>query len=494
MTNLFAAKLSAIQGIDPASLPPDLLEALLEDYRRTLRADLLAYGKHVLAPLGYEPARHHKLIADELQAVADGRTDRLMLCLPPGSAKSTWASVIFPAWAMARKRMLDVIAASHTMGLAEAFGRRTRDSIAEHGPVLGAALQGDNSAAGAWRLANGSRYFAVGVGGSVTGRRSDITVIDDPVASREAADSERMRDKCWEWYNADLLTRLKPGGRVVLVMTRWHADDLAGRLLETEAARWRVLKMPAIAESSENDPLCRLPGEPLWGDGSYGYGVELMRKRDEHRAKGMMRDWESLYQQNPTPGDGTLFKTALLGTVDALPAGCKLVRAWDLAATKKLGTRDPDWTVGALLAKTPDGAWVIVDMVRLRGAPEEVEATILATAQRDGRGVRISLPQDPGQAGKSQVLYLTKKLAGWRVDSSPETGDKMTRAAPFASQVNVGNVALLRGAWNRPLIEELGGFPAATHDDQVDALARAFAALMAPPEPARAIRFPFMGR
>ncbi len=117
---------------------------------------------------------------------------------------------------------------------------------------------------------------------------------------------------------------------------------------------------------------------------------------------------------------------------------------------------------------------MVLDVVRLRGGPDEVEAAIVNTAKQDGRGVRVALPQDPGQAGKSQVLYLTRKLAGFMIDSSPESGDKATRAAPVASQVNVGNFAIVRGAWNRPFLDELGGFPSATKDDQVDALSRAF--------------------
>ena len=169
-------------------------------------------------------------------------------------------------------------------------------------------------------------------------------------------------------------------------------------------------------------------------------------------------------------------------------------RAWDLAATKDIGTRDPDWTVGTLLARHDDGRFVIEDVVRLRGSPDEVEATIVATASRDGRGVAIHLPQDPGQAGKAQVLYLTRKLVGHRVESKPVTGDKATRAAPLASQVNVGNVSMVRAGWNRALLDEMAGFPSAAHDDQVDAAALAFEALIAPPEPTRAISLGHMRR
>ncbi len=491
MTDL-STNLAAIRDLDLSTLPPEMMEALLEGVRRTLRANFIDWCRLVLSPQNQEPARHHKLIIEALQDVADGRCRRLMIFLPPGSAKSTYASVLFPTWFLARRRNALVVAASHTADLAKDFGRKARDIIVQHGARIGVALAGDGTAAGSWRIQGGGEYYAVGVEGALSGRRADVLLIDDPV-DRDG-NTETKRENVWMWYNRVALTRLRPGGSVIIVMTRWNQDDIAGRLLDTELEDWRVIKIPAIAVDAD-DPLGRKPGELLWGDDPrYDYASDVLKARERSEKTGDRQGFEALYQQNPLPAGGTLFKVGLLGTLDALPAGCKLVRAWDLAATKKLGTRDPDWTVGALLAKTPQDAWVIVDVVRLRGGPEEVEQTIVATAQRDGRGVRISLPQDPGQSGKMQVLYLTKKLAGWRVDSSPETGDKVTRAAPFASQVNVGNVSMLRGAWNRPMIEELGGFPNGSHDDQVDALSRAFAGLMAPPKPARAIRFHFMGR
>lgn len=140
------------------------------------------------------------------------------------------------------------------------------------------------------------------------------------------------------------------------------------------------------------------------------------------------------------------------------------------------------------------GGFCIGDVVRFRGGPEQVEQAIVATAARDGRGVRIALPQDPGQAGKAQVLYLTRKLAGFTVESAPETGDKATRAAPLAAQANVGNVVMLRAGWNTALIEELRSFPSGLHDDQVDAAAGAFNVLTAAPRPARVQTFNHMTR
>jgi predicted phage terminase large subunit-like protein len=174
--------------------------------------------------------------------------------------------------------------------------------------------------------------------------------------------------------------------------------------------------------------------------------------------------------------DGDLFKPDQIQIVDALPVGdIKWCRAWDLASTT-----DGDYTAGAKLGRLPDGKFVIADMVRIRVGPDERDNAMVNTASLDGRGVKISIPQDPGQAGKTQVLYLTRALAGYNVNSSPESGDKVTRAEPLAAQINVGNVVMLRGEWNQALISEMRMFPNGNNDDQIDALSRAFREVMIP--------------
>lgn len=463
---------------------------LVEQHRRTIRKSLEIFAGEVLSPLGQAPAAHHKLLLRELEAVARGETLRLMVNMPPGSAKSTYGSVIFPAWAMAQRPGIDIIGASNTAQLAEGFSRRVMNTVRDHADALGYRLTRET--AQDWETTNRGCYRAAGIGGAIAGRRADLALIDDPTRSRADAESETVRESQWDWFTGDLRTRLKPGAAIVVIMTRWHADDLGGRLLDRQPGLWRVVSLPA--EAGENDPLGRAPGDLLWSDGPYGYGAELAKIHAEYEAAGAMRDWWALYQQTPRAGEGSLFKTAMVSILPAAPAGGVTFRAWDLAATAQTGTRDPDWTVGVKMQRTPEGRYIVLDVVRMRGGPEEVEAAISNTAAQDGRGVQISIPQDPGQAGKSQVLYLTRRLAGYNVHSSPETGDKSERAMPFASQMNVGNVSLVQGAWNRTYLDELSGFPSATKDDQVDASSRAFAALVAPAAPSRMVNFPFMGR
>lgn len=442
--------------------------------RRKARTSLAEWCKVALAPHNQTPAKHHLLLIKHLEDLARGDCDRLMVFMPPGSAKSTYV-MLFAAWFMANHPNNQVIGASYSADLAKDISGRVQGYVRDNALTLGATVATENK--DLWSMSNGSRYRAAGVGGSITGFRSDLTLVDDPVKGREEADSETMRDKAWNWYRADLMTRLRPGGRVVVVQTRWHESDLSGRLLQYEADKWRVVSLPATA--LENDPLGREPGELLWADDpTYPYADVLKRAKEDAANNGGMRDWYSLYEQDPRPLSGGLFETTKLGILDAAPAGSNIVRAWDMASTEQTGTNDPDWTVGVKMLRTAEDQFVILDVVRLRGGPDAVMAAILNTAALDGKNVKIFLAQDPGQAGKSQILDYTRRLMGYRVVSERPTGEKATRAAPLASQVNVGNVSLVRASWNMPLIEELRSFPSGRHDDIVDAAADAFSQLI----------------
>lgn len=437
----------------------------------------------MLKEQGFAPAQHHRALIKALQDVADGRCDRLMVLMPPGSAKSTYASKIFPAWWMCRQGRTNVIAASHTADLAGDFGRAVRGIIAEHGGET--LLARDNRSAHRFATQAGGEYFSTGVQGPLTGRRADLALIDDPVKSHTVAESASQREGLWNWYRSELLTRLKPNGRVVLVMTRWHEDDLGGRLL-TSPDGWRILRLPAIAEA--DDPIGRTPGEALWPE--YQSLASLRRTQISVGS----RVWSSLYQQSPSPPGGTLFPADRLQVVEQVPAGRACVRAWDLAATAATDGRDPDWTVGVKLGRDGERVFVL-DVVRLRGGPNEVAQTIAAVASRDGQAVPVGLPQDPGQAGKMQVAWLSQMLAGHRIQTSPETGSKLMRATPAAAAAEAGNLLLARGAWNEALVGELREFPHGAKDDQVDALSRAFGMLaVAAVAPARRVQTGFFTR
>jgi predicted phage terminase large subunit-like protein len=440
--------------------------------RKKIRKSFLAWCLLALGEQGLVPAAHHRLLIKKLQDVADGKIKRLMVLMPPGAAKSTYTSKLFPAWLLARTAHYSIIGASHTASLAEDFSRDVQRFISDNEEMLGISLV--NTSSELWRTSNHGRYKAAGVDGPITGSRADIAIIDDPVKSRADADSESYRERTWKWYLNDLRTRMKPNSPIVLVMTRWHEDDLGGRILQAQRELWDVVSLPAFAV--EDDPLGREVGQVLGSDDpNYRLDLEMEAARVEMELSSATREFSALYQQSPRPAEGALFRVANIEVIDAAPACGQSVRAWDLAATKKAGSRDPDWTAGVKLMRTKEGRFIVTDVTRLRGGPDEVERAIVNTASQDGQAVRISLPQDPGQAGKGQVLYFTRALAGYRVEASPETGDKTTRAMPVVSQCNVGNLSIVRAPWNRAFIEELAGFPNGSHDDMVDALSRAFA-------------------
>ena len=269
-----------------------------------------------------------------------------MILMPPGSAKSTYTSLLFPVWWFQRHPRSTVICASHSLGLARSFGRRARDLVQEHADQLGFAIKPTHRAADNWSTTAGGEYLAVGVRGAVVGRRADLIIIDDPVKSHAIADSKRQRDFLWDWYKSDVSTRLKPKGRVALVMTRWHKDDLGGLLEATAEDGWRVLRLPALAEP--NDPLGRPPGEPLWP--AWEDKDALARRR----ALIGERAWSALYQQRPHAPGGSLFRVARITETEASEPDAHVVRGWDFAATAKDDGAEPDWTAGVKLWRAED--------------------------------------------------------------------------------------------------------------------------------------------
>jgi hypothetical protein len=266
----------------PAEIRREVLDLLEQRRSFAVRRSLIEWCRFC----GFEPAAHHRLLIAELEKVARGETPRLAVFMPPGSAKSTYTSILFPAWLLANAKW-NILAASHTTELAGKWGRRIRNLIGEHSTTLGISLAADSQAAGRWSLDSGAEYYAAGVGTGIAGFRAKLGLIDDPIRSRQDADSELIRDRIWDWYINDFKTRLVPHAAEILIQTRWHEDDLAGRALNHE--NWRVISLPALAEA--DDPLGRALREPLWCDDSYGYGNQLVELSKVTPA----RTWSALY-------------------------------------------------------------------------------------------------------------------------------------------------------------------------------------------------------
>lgn len=408
-------------------------------------------------------APHIKLIAEHLDAVDAGQIDRLAIHMPPRHGKTETVTARYPVKWLGDNPESNVLLTAYNERFARRLGRKTRNLA-----IGRLDLDESKQAADEWATSKGGVLMTRGVGSPPTGVGFGRIIIDDPIRKREDADSETYREKTWDWYTDDLSTRLEPGGAIVLIATLWHHDDVCARAVASEPGKWTVLKLPAIAES-EGDALGRHVGEALWPE---RWPVEEL---DRRRAIMLREDgekaWESLYQQNPTPREGSMFKVAKLHFASEAPKIVRRARAWDLAASVGSG----DFSVGLLIGVDGEGQYWVLDVQRGQWGPDERRARMVQVAQQDGPQVPIRFPQDPGQAGKEQVLSLTRMLAGYSVSSAPVTGSKEVRAEPVASQVNMGNVTVIRAGWNSGFVEEMRTFPGGKHDDMVDALSDGFA-------------------
>jgi predicted phage terminase large subunit-like protein len=427
--------------------------------RRAIRKSLTEWSRLC----GYEPARHHQKLIEGLEALANGGIRRLAVFMPPGSAKSTYSSILFPPWLMQAPGW-NVLAASHTTELAEKWGRRVRNLISEHQLTLGVQLAEDSQAAGRWALANGNEYYAAGVGTGIAGFRARAGLIDDPIRSRQDADSQLIRDRIWDWYINDFRTRLVPGAIELLIQTRWHEDDLAGRALNH--SNWEVINLPAEAEDS--DPLGRKPGEWLWTEGDYGYGAQLQELKKSTPA----RTWAALYQQRPAPEEGDYFKREWIKpcTFADLPAHnvCRNYGASDYAVTADGG----DYTVHGIVSIDPQGEMWLREVWRKQTSSDQwVESFCdmvlkhkpMAWAEEQGQ-IKAGVGPFLERRQRERSAYVAR-------EAFPTRGDKAVRAQSIRGRMaQLGLHVPTDAPWYPAFIQELLSFPAGKHDDQVDML------------------------
>lgn len=381
------------------------------------------------------------------------------------SHNSETCTVRAPAYLLEQNPEERILVTGYNETMARRFSRKTRTIIRTRIP-----LSKEKSGVDEWETLEGGGLVARGVGTPPTGFGFGWIFIDDPIKKREEAESETYRNKTWDWYTDDLYTRLEPGGKIVMTLTRWHHDDIAARAIASEPEKWRILKLPALAE--ENDPIGRQVGEPLWPE---RFSREALLRIQDIQTDEMSgaHSFEALYQQNPTPREGAFFKVSQLRIEDAPPAKLNIVRAWDLAASTK-----GDYTAGVKLGKDAEtGLFWILDVQRGQWTPDDRNRVMLQTAALDGKTTKIRIAQDPGQAGVDQVQALTRMLAGYSVRSERVSGSKEARADALAAQINAGNVRMIKGEWNKAFIEEMRTFPLGRNDDQVDAAADSFSEL-----------------
>jgi len=342
-----------------------------------------------------------------------------------------------------------------------------RNLVEEHGPTLGLSIAPDNAAAGRWALTQGGEYYAAGVGVGIAGFRADLAIIDDPVRSREDADSALVREKTWDWYKSDLSTRMKPGGRIVLIQTRWNEDDLAGRLLldmQKGGDAWDVLSLPAFA-TGEADALGRQAGEALWDD-EYGYGEFL---RHEQRTQSP-RNWSALYQQSPVPEEGNQFKAEWLRPYTTHPALDTLAvyGGSDYAVTSDGG----DYTVHVVVGVDVDSRIYLLDLWRGQSSTD-VWVREWCRLVREWRP--LDWAEEKGQITAGVGPFIEQEARRNKAfvnrEQFPTRGDKSVRAQSIRGRMSIDGLYVPTSApWFADFRAELLSFPAGKHDDQVDAL------------------------
>lgn len=449
MQNLQSASSPSPRNLLLSSLAE--LEALTKIAKaRQGRNSLLAFTEHTNP--AYLSAGHHKLIADKLEAVERGEIDRLMIFMPPRHGKSELASKRFPAWCLGRNPKRQIIAASYNSDLADDFGRNVRNIVAEpefNQVFPNVTLAADSKAAGRMNTNHGGAYVAAGVGTAVTGRGADIALIDDPFKDRQEADSERRRELVWDWYRSTLFTRLMPGGSIVLIQTRWHEDDLAGRLLEQDGriedgGQWTVLELPALNEQ----------GAALWPE---WYPVPVLERI---KATVGPREWSALYQQRPQPDEGTFFKREWFQTWGKLPA-LRYYGTSDYAVTDGGG----DYTVHRVWGIAPNGDVYRVDGWKGQTSSDEwIERKLDLIAKYKplcwfGEGGVIQKAIEPMLKRR-----MRERNVFCRLEWLSSVADKPTRARSFQAMAATQRVFFEPDAD----ISEFLVFPAGKHDDDVD--------------------------
>ena len=436
---------------------------------KTAADDLLLYAQYCDPEYTYSPLVGG--IAWQLDRLGKD-IRRLVISVPPRHGKSRLVSVEWTSWLMGRRPGVEIVLASYSGDLAKEHSRRARERVRtrQWRTVFPDVTEDAEQAAAAnWKLSNGSSYQAVGVGGSLTGRGADILIIDDPIKDHAEAHSATQRQRVWDWFMSVAMTRLSPGGIVVIIMTRWHVDDLVGRLMDPKRQQelregggenevWHEYKLPALAE--ENDPLRRKPGEALFPSRFPASDLESKRRSLGPYVFG------SLYQQNPVPAQGNVVDRNAFRIVDdnAIPRDRTFMRYWDLAASE--GDVGNFWA-GAKGCIGSDGTFYITAMDRWRKSWGEAKPTILTHAANE------MIPVGVEAVGGFKIAYQELRNSaptGVIIREFGAETDKLTRALPWFALVGNGKVALLRGAWNEDFLAEVHAFPMGAFDDQVDAV------------------------
>jgi len=471
--------LPLLRAENPEMAQAEIMTHLIRQAEAELaRRNLLNFVSYVDPDYILSP--HLEFIGQELMDWISTPGARLIITTPPRHGKSELVSRKLPAFLAGYDPGCEIVAVSYGEDLIQSMSVSARaiiDSNEYREVFSDAHLSETRSSIGEWHLKipmgdEGkivrSVYKCSGIGGGITGRGYKYGIIDDPIKDREQAESKLIQDRIWNWYRSVFYTRAEPGARILLIQTRWHVNDLAGKLIKQQEEggpdSWKVINLPAIS-LGQGDILGRPTGMALWEERF------PVRKLLEIKQTLGTYDFESLYQGNPSPPGGNRIQSYWFEIVESAPADCEWVRYWDFAATEaSKKNKDPDWTAGVLIGRDPNGIFFIKDIIHLRGSPMDVEKRVSWAAAQDGNGVTQWIEQEPGSSGKIvKDHYMRNVLAGRVVKFDRADKNKILRAGPFIAAIEAGYVKLVRGKWISAFLEEAESWPNGNHVDQVDA-------------------------
>jgi predicted phage terminase large subunit-like protein len=451
-----------------------LLERLLEKDRRdevkACKTDFLEYAKYMWPE--FIGGDHHRIMADAFNRVANGSCKRLIINMPPRHTKSEFASYLFPSWFLGKLPHKKVIQTSHTAELATGFGRKVRNLVdSEQYKTIfqNVELQADNKAAGRWNTNYGGEYFAIGVGGAVTGKGADLLIIDDPHSEQEAVQAEtnpEIYDKTYEWYTSGPRQRLQPGGSIVIVMTRWSKRDLAAQVIKSSIQRngetWEQISFPAIMPS----------GEPLWPEFWPLKELEVLKEQLP------VHKWQAQYQQEPTSAEGALIKREWWKPwTKSNPPACEfIIQSWDTAFTKNTRSDFSACTTwGVFYREDEDTGYKQPNVILLNAYKERLEFPELKEkAVEEYKDWNPDACIVEAKAAGAPLVFELRAMGIPVTEYTPSRGnDKIARVNAVSDLFASGIIWAPETRWAEEVIEEFAAFPAGEHDDLVDSSTQA---------------------
>jgi predicted phage terminase large subunit-like protein len=445
---------------------PKIHALLRQDKIERCKENFLPFVREMWA--AFIPGKHHAIMADAFERVANGTLKRLIINMPPRHTKSEFASYLFPAWYLGKYPEKKIIQTAHTAELAVGFGRKVRNIVntPDYQAIFPTKLSSDSKAAGRWNTDKGGDYFAIGVGGAVTGKGADVLIIDDPHSEQEAMQGNpEVYDRVYEWYGSGPRQRLQPGGSIIIVMTRWSKKDLTGQILNNSIKRdgdeWEVIELPALLPS----------GKPLWAE------FWSQKELEAIKAEIPVSKWEAQYQQNPTSEEGAIIKREhwRIWDSDVAPYCDYIIQSWDTAFEKSNRADYSAVTTWGIFYKTNSDGFEVPNIILL-----------------DAFKARMEFPELKKKAFEyykhwnPDTLIVEKKAAGAPLiyemramgipvqEYTPSKGnDKIARVNAISDLFASGYVWCPDARWAEEVMEECASFPNGEHDDMVDSTSQA---------------------